>query len=150
MKSEEVTIEDHVWMQFGLGRDRARYRALVDDERIASPSPQAMTDRKSLAAEKLGAMVYSFAFVPETVGCTWVLQECYRSRDEACSIEPKDAFGKDYLGVHSFAKVRLEEVQAYSGRSSTLEHLATVNGRQRCSEYASSVHRRRGFSPCAG
>lgn len=103
--------------RFGFGRNWARYLALVDDERIAAAeqSLRDMLGRESLegrrlldagsgsglfslAARNLGAIVYSFDYDPESVGCARALRERYRAEDEGWTIEPGDALDEAYLG----------------------------------------------------
>lgn len=52
----------------------------------------------SLAARNLGAVVYSFDYDPESVGCPRALRERYRPGDVNLLIEQGDVLDEDYFG----------------------------------------------------
>jgi len=137
--------------RFGFGANWARFLALVDDERIAlaEQSLRDMLEREnlnglrhldvgsgsglfSLAARNLGAVVHSFDYDPQSVGCTQALRERYRPGDENWIIERGDALDEDYLaGLGTFDVVYSWGVLHHTGDMwSALENMTPLVNRR--------------------
>lgn len=114
VKISNGQAEEH---RFGFGKNWTRYLELVDDERIATAeqSLKNMLELESLeglrfldavsgsgllslAARNLGAVVHSFDYDTESVGCTQALKKRCRPEDENWGIEQGDVLDEDYLG----------------------------------------------------
>src|SRR5262245_60698108 len=102
--------------RFEFGRNWARFLRRVNNDRIglATASLQRMlnVDRLdgrtfldvgsgsglfSLAARRLGAVVHSFDYDPESVACTRALRERYSPNDVSWRVERGSVLDSDYL-----------------------------------------------------
>lgn len=108
--------------RFRFGRNWARFLKRLNDARIAdaennlkeflgeaSLAGRSFLDvgsgsgLSSLAARRLGAVVTSFDFDPQSVACTAELRRRYRSADSLWTVEHGSVLDKDYLeGLGSF------------------------------------------------
>jgi 2-polyprenyl-3-methyl-5-hydroxy-6-metoxy-1,4-benzoquinol methylase len=102
--------------RFAFGKNWARFLTVLDEERIraAEQSLQKMLERprldglrfldigsgsglSSLAARRLGAVVHSFDFDPQSVACTAELRRRYFPADSGWTIERGSALDGAYL-----------------------------------------------------
>ena len=103
--------------RFKFGANWARFLTMLDDERIkkAEESLKGMLRVESLAgkrfldagsgsglfslaARRLGAVVYSFDYDPQSVACTHELKWRYFPDDNEWTVEEVSVLDRDYLG----------------------------------------------------
>ncbi len=102
--------------RFAFGENWSRFLAEVDDERIAQAERSLLEMLKcpdlrgkrfldvgsgsglfSLAARRLGAVVHSFDYDPQSVACTAELRRRTFADDPEWTVEPGSALDRDYL-----------------------------------------------------
>lgn len=111
-----ASVEIETGERFSFGTNWMRFLRTLDDARIgrAEQSLQTMTRRESLAglhfldvgsgsglfslaARRLGAVVHSFDYDPQSVACARELKRLYFTDDEEWTIEQGSVLDADYL-----------------------------------------------------